>query len=257
LKKLTLISVLCILMLMLTVTAVADFENLPIYDEAGYLTEEQYDELCEKIEVIRYEYSFDVAVVTEAEMSGNSAMETADDIYDYNGFGAGTDDDGIMLYISAEPREYWISTHGYGLTVFNDEGIAYLESEIQPLLAADDYYGAIDEFADLVDELLLMAENGEPYGSDGGSPAVIIILALVIPLAVAFIMMFIKLSKMKTAVANDYAANYIKPGSKRLDVSRDMFLYSHITKTERPKNNGTSTHTSSSGRTHGGGGGSF
>ena len=61
---------------------------------------------------------------------------------------------------------------------------------------------------------------------------------------------------MKTAVENDYAANYVKPGSKQLTMSRDIFLYSHITKTEKPKNN-SGSHNSSSGRTHGGGGGSF
>jgi len=65
-----------------------------------------------------------------------------------------------------------------------------------------------------------------------------------------------KLSKMKTAVENDYAADYEKPGSKRLTVSRDMFLYSRVTKTEKPKND-SGSHKSSSGRTHGGGGGSF
>ena len=65
-----------------------------------------------------------------------------------------------------------------------------------------------------------------------------------------------KLAKMKTAVENNYAANYVKNGSKRLDFSRDIFLYSNITKTERPKNN-SGSHQSSSGRTHGGGGGSF
>ena len=61
---------------------------------------------------------------------------------------------------------------------------------------------------------------------------------------------------MKTAVENDYAANYMKPGSMNLTMSRDLFLYSRITKTEKPKG-GSDTHTSSSGRTHGGRGGSF
>ena len=65
-----------------------------------------------------------------------------------------------------------------------------------------------------------------------------------------------KLKKMKTAEENDYAANYVKPGSMKLSVSRDLFLYSRITKTERPKSS-SGTHTSSSGRTHGGRGGSF
>ena len=73
---------------------------------------------------------------------------------------------------------------------------------------------------------------------------------------IAFWMMKKKLKKMKTAVENDYAANYMKPGSMNLTMSRDLFLYSRITKTEKPKGD-SGTHTSSSGRTHGGRGGSF
>ena len=61
---------------------------------------------------------------------------------------------------------------------------------------------------------------------------------------------------MKTAVENDYASNYVKPGSLKINASRDLFLYSRITKTEKTKS-GSETHTSSSGRTHGGRGGSF
>ena len=36
------------------------------------------------------------------------------------------------------------------------------------------------------------------------------------------------IAKMKTAVENNYAANYVKNGSKRLDFSRDIFLYSSM-----------------------------
>jgi len=65
-----------------------------------------------------------------------------------------------------------------------------------------------------------------------------------------------KRKKMRTSFDTDYAANYIKPGSMRIDASRDLFLYSRVIKTERPKES-SGTHTSSSGRTHGGRGGSF
>ena len=100
-----------------------------------------------------------------------------------------------------------------------------------------------------------MAANGEQYRKR--TYGFVIGAALLIPLLVAFIMMSSKLAKMKTAVENNYAANYMKPGSKTLTVSRDLFLYSHVTKTPKPKENGSSSHTSSSGRSHGGGGGKF
>ena len=116
-----------------------------------------------------------------------------------------------------------------------------------------------DNWQKYADELLEMAANGEPYNKKQLSMTYILMViggALLIPFIIAKMMTNSKLAKMKTAVENDYAANYVKPGSKQLTMSRDIFLYSHITKTEKPKNNSES-HKSSSGRTHGGGGGSF
>lgn len=250
----------CFMCLALTVPCFAEeFANPPIIDEAGFLSESQFEELSEKLEEIRQKYEFEVAVVTEAEMSGSDEMTTADDIYDYAGFGAGENDDGILFYISENPRKYWITTHADGLIVFNKNGIAYLNKKIQPHLKDNDYYLAIDTFAELSDELLEMAENGKPFNKKQFDTTYILIVigcGLFIPLIIAWVMMSMKLAKMKTAVENDYAANYIKPGSKRIDVSRDIFLYSNIEKTEKPKND-SDNHSSSSGRTHGGGGGSY
>ena len=250
----------CFLCFALTVPCFAsEFKNPPIIDEAEYLSESQLAKLTEKFEAIRQKYDFEVAVYTEYEMTSYDAMSSADDIYDYAGYGAGENDDGIMLYICSSTREYHFTTHADGLRVFNENGIAYLKKHVEPHLADDNYYMAMNTFADIADELLEMAENGEPFNKkqyDMKYLLIVIGCALLLPLIIAYFMMQSKLSKMKTAVENDYAANYIKPGSKQLTMSRDIFLYSHITKTEKPKNN-SGSHKSSSGRTHGGGGGSF
>ncbi|MBQ9985719.1 MAG: TPM domain-containing protein [Oscillospiraceae bacterium] len=244
----------------LAFSACAEFVNPPVVDGAGYLTEEQFIDISERLDEVREKYDCEVAVYTEASMSGYDAMSTADDIYDYKGYGAGETYDGILLYISANPREYWFTTYADGTWAFNAIGIDYLKSRIQPLLAADDYYGAMLLYAELADEFLEMAANGNPYNEteyDTEYTIVVLLGALLIPLAIAFVMMLIKLAQMKTAVAQDRAGNYMKPEGLRLNASRDIFLYSHITKRARPKNNSSGTHTSSSGRSHGGGGGSF
>ena len=104
-----------------------------------------------------------------------------------------------------------------------------------------------------------MAKQGNPYNKKQHSTGYlvgVILTCIFAPLLIAFLMMNSKLKKMRTAVENDYAADYMKPGSMRLAVSRDIFLYSRITKTEKPKSN-SGTHRSSSGRSHGGRGGSF
>ena len=55
------------------------------------------------------------------------------------------------------------------------------------------------------------------------------------------------------------ANNYLKNGSLNITDSSDIFLYSNVTRTAKPKNNDndSSTHESSSGNTYGGGGGKF
>lgn len=257
-RFLTFVLLLC---LVFSTLCFAEFENRAVIDNAELLTSSEYRDVTRKIETLREKYDFDVAVYTEYEMSGISAQSTADDIYDYGGYGYGGDCDGIMLYICAEERQYHITTCGYGIYAFNDNGLIYLEDRIKPLLQDDDYYTAMTEFANVCDELLKMAKDGSPYDVKQRKAShyfVIIGLALVVPFIVAKSKTNKKLKAMKTAVSQKYADNCMKDGSLNLSVSRDLFLYSNVVKTPRAKSNGGSTtHTSSSGRTHGGRGGSF
>ena len=253
----------CMLLLFITMTlflpAYAAFENPTIVDGAGYLMQSELASLSKELDEVREKYDFEVAIYTESEMTSDTAEASADDIYDYGGYGAGENDDGIMLYICRDTREYHFTTHGKGREYFNKNGLIYLESKVLPYLEDDNYYKAFSVYIETADELLSMAKDGTPYNEKNLSTKYIVgvvLVCLLTPLLLGFIMMKKKLKKMKTAVENDYAANYIKPGSMRIDTSRDLFLYSRITKTERPKSS-SGTHTSSSGRTHGGRGGSF
>lgn len=254
-----LFSCILILLSLSLLTAYATFENPSITDGAGYLMQSELDELTKDLDAVREKYDFEVAIYTESTMTSATAEASADDIYDYNGYGAGENDDGIMLYICSGTREYHFTTHGKGLEYFNTNGLIYLESQVLPYLSEDDYYGAFNAYIETADELLQMAESGTPYNEKQYSTKYligVIIVCLIAPLLIALWMMNGKLKKMKTAVENDYAANYMKPGSMNIAVSRDLFLYSTVTRTEKPKSN-SGTHTSSSGRTHGGRGGSF
>ena len=253
----------CMLLLLISMTlllpAYAAFENPPIIDDAGYLMQSELASLSKELDEVREKYGFEVAIYTESDMTSSTAEASADDIYDYQGYGAGENDDGILLYICRGTREYHFTTHGKGLEYFNKNGLKYLESKVVPYLTENDYYEAFDAYIETSEELLSMAKSGKPYNEKQYSTKYltsVIVICLVAPLLIAFWMMKKKLKKMKTAVENDYAANYMKPGSMNLTMSRDLFLYSKITKTEKPKGS-TGTHISSSGRTHGGRGGSF
>lgn len=237
----------------------AEFKQPPITDFAGYLTEEQNEELTARLNSIREKYSFDVAFVSEKSLSAVDAQASADDIYDYNGYGYGENYDGILFYIADYEREYHFSTCGSGETIFNENGLAYFEKKVVPFLKEDNYYAAVQSYAEHTEELLEMAAEGKPFNKRQHSMKYILCVvagALLLPLILAYFMMHKKLCAMKTAVKEDYASNYMKPGSMSLDFSRDIFLYSTVTKTEREKSS-SGSHTSSSGRSHGGRGGSF
>ena len=77
---------------------------------------------------------------------------------------------------------------------------------------------------------------------------------------IAFIATAIMRSKLKSVRSKSGATDYIKQGSFRVTRANDFFLYRTVSRRARPKDTGSggsSTHRSSSGRSHGGGGGRF
>lgn len=81
-----------------------------------------------------------MAIVTVNSLDGKTAQAYADDYYDYNGYGYGENDDGILLLISMGERKWAISTYGYcHLTAFTDAGISYISNEFQRKLSSGKY----------------------------------------------------------------------------------------------------------------------
>lgn len=267
-KKIYSFIITALIVFMLAVPALAEFKNPAVTDNAGFLTEQQAETLENKLEIIRTAYEVDVAVYTEDKMSGDSAEETADDIFDYNGYGDSITNSGVILYVSREPRNYHFSTYSTARGYFSDSRLEEIESAILPYLKKNDYYGAFTVYADYADKFLESSANsGEDYSyyenedisdvSDSEYTVFVLICALILPLIIAFIMMLIKQSKMKTAVKQNYADSYMTDGSIHLTQSNDIYLYSTVTKTPIPQSDDSDSHTSSSGRTHGGIGGSY
>lgn len=236
--------------------SVSALEIPNVTDMAGVLSIAQEGELCESLFKLQDEYDMTILAVIDEGFYSYDAQSSAEDWYaEYgHGYGNGSGDDGILFYVSTEERQYHFSTCGRAITLFDEDAIEYLKQEVEPYLRADDYYGAIKSYTSVAEEVLSLAESGISYEqTDWSYVAVVIGGAVLVTLFIAFLMMSIQLSKMNTAVANDYASDYVKEGSYHLDMARDIFLYSHITKVKKANTN----HTSSSGRTHGGGGGKF
>ncbi|MBQ8208563.1 MAG: TPM domain-containing protein [Clostridia bacterium] len=264
-KKIT-ISIYCALALLLAFSFSVSAESYPprLVDEADILTLSEEQILSEKLDSVREKYSLDVVIVTVFSLDGKWATEYADDYYDYGGYG----DDGILLLLSMEERDWAVSTKGYGMTVFTDAGIDYMMDQILDDLLDDHYYDAFSEFVSLCDDFSDNAANGKIYdiGSlpKGEFPIFkYVIIAFAVGFLIAFIATAVMKGQLKSVRPAYNAASYIKNGSFKVTESRDLFLYSTITKTPRPQNNssggrgGSSGHFSASGSRHGGRSGKF
>ncbi len=240
-------------------------ESLPrLVDDYDLLTYSEEEEITAKLDSISEKHSCDVVIVTVYSLDGKSAMEYADDFYDYNGYGFGDSSDGILLLVSMEYRDYWITTTGSAITAFTDAGLDYIEDDFVSYLSDGDYYTAFDIFAEDCDKFLTQAETDEPYdyGNMPKEPMNIplwILISLALASLVTCIPMGILRAQIKNVRSKANASDYVKQGSMSLTESRDQFLYRHVDRRLKPQNSGggSSTHFGSSGTSHGGSGGKF
>ena len=239
-------------------------------DSANVLTEDEDNELEDALEELSLRQSFDVVIATieSLESVDYDSMEAyADDLYDFCQFGYGADRDGVLLLVSVGDRKWHISTCGYGITAFTDAGIQYLGEQMTPDMADGDYAAAFRTFVQWSDAYIDAARSGRPYDVKNlprePLSLMYLFLALGIGLVLAWVVVSVMKSRLRSVAFQENAASYVREGSMNLTNQRELFLYRDVHRTEHveekdsDRSGGSSTHTSSSGTTHGGGGGSF
>lgn len=223
-----------------------------VEDYADLMTDEEETLLTEKLEAFCDKYQMEIAVVTINDLGGKTARDFADDFYDYNGYGYGENDDGLLaLYVdgAAGEREIYITTHGKAISKITDADIDYITDVMIMYLSDGDYAWAFEAFVDETTDVVNVSVS-----------VIWIPLSLVIGIAVVFFILKIMASANKSIVRKVDAKDYVRSGSMVVTGSYDNFLFNNVTRVAKPKNTssgGSSTHTSSSGRTHGGGGKKF
>lgn len=237
-----------------------------VIDDAGLIKASDEKKLDKKIKNIQKD-KFDVVILTVKSLDGKSAQDYADDYYDNNDYGLDNEKSGVLFLVSKGDRKYHISTKGAGIKAFTDYGIGRIKEEIRPYLSDGDYFNACDEFLNITKDFVKAYKDGTPYDTDNPyneeiDYVILEVIALVIAFVIALISVGIMRLRMNTAKPKGTAMEYIKKGSFKLTSEKDIFMYSTVTKTAKPKDNdnsagGSTTHVSSSGSEHGGGGGSF
>ena len=263
-KKLLSFLTVIVLCLMLVIPAFAEDDMLTIgasaipsqrlkpllVDDAGLLSENEKADLLKKLEGYSAELECDFVIVTVPTFNGKDRMDYADDFYDYNGYGQGEKRDGILFLLGMAERQWWISTTGEAMKL-SEEKLQNCVDKYSSDLTDGNYAAA---FSGIMDNLYKAMDSVR-------HPTVEtkwIFIDLAIGFVIAFIIMKAVTANLKSVKSRVDANEYVVPGSLALDQSYDRFLYSNVARTEKASSSsGNGSHTSSSGTSHGGTGGSF
>lgn len=240
--KKMLFAVLTVFLLVLPLGVNAQRAPQYVFDRAGLLDElpdsERIDILTSILEV-NNKHDISVAVLFVQSLEGEDEVSFTDDFYDENVYG----DNGILLMYSVEDNIRYVSTSGDCIGAI-DDNLSDISEAISGPFEDENYAEAIKAYVNTVDKLMSARKTRGWLIS--------IVVAIVVGFVVAFIVTGSMRAQLNGAKFNNRAEDYVKKGSLDIKVSRDLFLYRTVNRVAKPKNN-SSTHTSSSGRTHGGG----
>jgi uncharacterized protein len=223
----------------------------PVVDYADLLTDEEEQALADRIYPLQEQYNSAIVLLTVPSTGDRSPMEYADDFYDYNGYGMGDSHNGIIFLLSMEDRSWRFETTGTAIDVYTDSDQDYIFDEIKSYLSENRYYDAYYKFISLCED-----ELQSDYESGIFTPGKFFI-CLAIALVFALIVLFGFIGQLKNVTPAKGASNY-SDGGLHLTSQYDRFTHKTLSKTKIQKDNGgSSTHTGSSGTSHGGSGGHF
>ena len=261
----------------------AERQKSLLVDDADLLSPDEEAALLPLLEEKSAAVGADIAVVTVNDTDGQDVENFAYDYYDYNGYGQGEDNDGVLLLISMEERDYWIVTTGYCIEAITDYGLEKIQNDFLPSLSYGNYIDAFRTFAADCETLIAAARQGnvydlyhsedDPENTYGGyyndasnyydgesylpqnyhpfNVGANALLALVIGFVLALITVLSMKGKLQTVRRRYEASNYVVPGSLALRANDDRFLYSTVSQTAIPQH--TEDHSSHGGGFSGGG----
>ncbi len=239
-----------------------------VYDGADLLSDSEESALLSTLDSLSNKWQSNIVVLTTDSHSG-PIQAYADDYFDYNGFCSDFNESGVLFMLSMADREWAISTSGSCQYAFTDYGQEYLIEEMLPYLKDGEYYDAFNKYAQVSDYFLDLYAQGTPYDrgykppKTSGDYARYGFISVIIGLIVALIPILVMKSQLNNVKMKANAAGYA-PGGIRVGTKQDTFINKTVTKTPRPKDNGSrggsggsTLHTSSSGHSHGGSSGHF
>lgn len=224
-------------------------------DSAQLLEPNQRQMLLDKIKNLETKHGVRVGIVTLKSARGLEIGTIADNLLD--DYFSGAPNGSIALIIVMDTRQWYISTDAQmKRRITNEDGIPSLQNAFQPLMSQGNFYAAFDTYLNGVDQQLVYYEqNDAPYGhSAGGLDPMALIGAIIAGVATGGMSRSSMIGAMSNVRHANEASDYLQRNSVKVFESRDIFLFSHVTR--QPKSRGGGGGGGRGGG-HGGGGGSF
>jgi len=238
----------------------AEVENLDqvaIMDLANLLSENETAKLENQIASFKENTNYDFAFLSvDDNSSGKDIEDYAYDYYFYNDFGSDSMDSGIAIVIDMDNRKYAFKTFGRVIDKINDSEVSTIDSSLQNYLSNGQYYQAISYVLNQVENVA----NSQTVTSDNtGISIQQILIGLFGGLITAGLFVFALIRQLNNVSAKKDANDFIENNSLRINRSLDLYLYTSVTKTAKPKKSsgGSSSGFGSGGTRSGGSSGSF
>ncbi len=221
-----------------------------VTDTSGVLTAAEQDGLEDYAQTVSEQCGFGVYVVTvpdfRAHTSESDVFDAAMSIYKKYDMGVGEEEQGVLLLLSTETRDYSLITYGdYGNFLFDEETRNWMIDGFIGDLGDNRWYDAFANYVSLAHSVLA---DG-PDRLDSAITGKICIIVLV-PLLIAAVVVFILGLKMKTVARAREALAYTADGLQ-LTEHVDMFINSTVTRRKNSDSSdsggGSRSHRSSGG----------
>lgn len=271
-------------------------EDPRVFDEAGLFTQEQIQNLEDRIHTAEADSPWNYYIATTRDAGGRSARDYADDFYDHNQLGRGADKSGVLFLIDMDNREAYLSTCGAAVDYYTSAKIERILDQVTSHLSSGKYAAAASAFlsgakvpaaatapsspdeggesAAVSDPESAYAEGAPQSGGDSGEnvlPYSVTLVTVSILVAVAaggcfFLVIF----KKYRGKARPYSYPLNRQSKLTLTHSEDRLInvithtrqiprYEGQSASQRSSHSGSTSrsHTSRSGVRHGGGGRKF
>ena len=241
-------------------------------DQAELVDSATESELLERLDELSESLNFDIAIATVKTTNGKDIIAFSDDYFDYNGFGLGDDRSGVVLIISMDPRECYISACGEGTAYFDYDDCQNIIDDFYDDLKSGNYGSVFGTFIDDAEQYVDFGRNGKSVSYRLDSMKADWGFAIALPIAIGIILAFVTVGiltrRNKSVAMKANAADYQVGNSLVITRNDEHFLYKNVTSTPIPSDDSSGgsggssigssgTHISSSGSSHSGGGRSF